>query len=125
MNITPISCRACNSKNQTNYQNTPNFKATIVSKVGRNISNAKMDKHCQWLRKLIIANLPVSNPKEYCITYDGDKLLAPIDTSLFEQAKDFVKTIKRHLKDHGIRFDEIEINLDPRNVDDILETFPF
>jgi hypothetical protein len=124
MNIQSVSCRTCNSKNQTNYQNSQNFKATIVSELRNNISDANMDKYGQWLQNLLLANLPVSKPLQF-VHYEDNKVLIPVDDALFNQAETFVNRIKRYFKDHGIRFDQVKIELDKRYIDDIVDPMPF
>ena len=124
MNIQPVNYRTYNSKNQTNYQNSPNFKATIVSTLRHNTSDAKMDKYGQWLQDLLLANLPVSKRLQF-VHYEDNKVLMPVNKALFDQAQEFVNVIKTYFKNHGIRFDEVTIELDPRHIDDIIKPIPF
>lgn len=116
MNITPVNFKTYSSKNQ----NSPNFKATIVTEFGLNLPVADSDTYAKWLRKLIIANLPIANPEKYTLIEDGDKLLAPIDDAIAEPAERFVRTIKRALHKRGISSNDLRIDLDPRPTEELV-----
>lgn len=122
MNITPVSQTAYNSKNQK----TPNFKATIVSKLARNASDADVDKYCSRLRNLILANLPIKDSSEFYLHLEGNKVMAPVDDdSLFNQAGEFVDRLSKHLKGQTKRFGKVKVDLDWRNLEDIADPNPF
>lgn len=116
MNIQPIGCKTYNSKNQ----NSPNFKATIVSEFGLNVSLSESDRYCKLLKELILANLPISNPKEYALIEAGDRVLAPIDDNLAGQAKRFVGRIQAYLYRKGFSRSDLNIDFDSRTPDKLV-----
>lgn len=119
MNIMPVSQTAYNSKNQK----TPNFKATIVSELGKDVSLADLDKYTQWLDDLVSENLPVPSPQWPTYNNQSKKVFIAVVDSTYNQALALVNRIKQGFYDRSPRIKETTINLDPRNIDEFVPPF--
>lgn len=108
MNIQPIGCKTYNSKNQ----NSPNFKAKIVSEFRAGFKPDSIGGYSLWLRNLILANLPISEPQKYHFLLGEKTLIAPLDNIPIEQAQEMVFRLKVLCANNPNKFKNMGIELD-------------